>query len=514
MTKTKKTILGCSIATLCVLSLGVVSIPSEVPSVAAEEQASLTLKLNGGFQVTEYASGETSATYSEADVVYSVNRGEFVFTHENVRAMFGNKPVYSKATQTNTTGFETTAEGYYHAPTNSDGGTRFTDLLFGVFEDVDNDGILDENETLYRSGDSITVTDDMTLTCYYDAQNVYQSNNEKDRNTNVELTKAWKDFSNAREYYTARDLQPFYHTLVSIGNFGFSLDTYTGTIRGVELPTTVTKIGAKAFALTTRLEYVKGTENVRMYDSEAFWAAGCDVSANFRLEVAGPDNDVASFAFAFMKPNVEARILYTASSYYRRIGDNWRDNRLQFTKENAERVSFEDPCVYAYVLYGKTEEMYIEESKYAGSSLQAKYTTVGDSVTCTRVNTPVREMYKVSFDLNGGNVNGATALKNTYMDARAVSVTRAGAEANLTVSNDVGNLIRSYNPAEQTLSLLKAEKPATPTREGYMFGGWKDQNGHIWTEEDWNNGGYAYEYGTDGAQLTAVWKKHVCVIYQ
>ena len=137
--------------------------------------------------------------------------------------------------------------------------------------------------------------------------------------------------------------------------------------------------------------------------------------------------------------------------------------------------------------YGETADWYPE-------------TIDSTSFSTTNVNAPMREFYEIRFDLNGGTINGQSTVDCTYMDARAVSVLRNGVENNLTTEKT------ATNPAAQTLSLLPAEKPAIDPvgPNGEKFLGWKDQNGKLWTAEDWANGGVG-GYETAVVTLTAVY---------
>lgn len=507
----------------------------------ADEQAkaTVTIKLNGGFRITDTT--VAAPVYSDEDVTYTANAGEFVFTHENVRTMFGNSPVYKKAEKIDgeykieypfNVGQEECTfifdeEGRFN-PREKRG--TLTPILFGVYEDTNSNGVLDTDEKLYQSGDAIQLTDGMVLTCYYNDDFYYKVNTRYvDEIKYVALQKAWKnpDNSDRREKYTARDLQPFWQELYEIGSQAFSTGGWTDTIKSVELPDTVHSLSNHAFNMTFKMESLKGIENVREITDWAMPNFGKDYNGMIRLNWYL--NTVCRCAFALAGENapMDLRLVFIGTDNqdkYKILSAYGYGNEPKYLLHDDNGVGgaldFEDPSAYVYVPYGETEEWYPLDADYEKTSFSPSYVMGQGTITSlNRVNIPVREMYEVTFDLNGGNIAGETQISSTYMDARAVSVKRtfggvADQEANLTSFTQDNVQIRSTNPAEQTPSYLPAEKPEDPVLDGYAFAGWQDQNGYIWTNEEWAAGGHIGVYENGKIQLTAVYKKGVSVTYK
>lgn len=506
-----------------------------VDTVAEENKKNITIKLNGGFQVTD--TDVDNPTYSETDVTANVQvdeNGKFVFTHENVRAMFNNQPVYYKSTAacdipfgyqkiTNTIAYDATT-GYYN-PTSAEGTLPW--MLFGVFEDKDGDGVLDSDETLYRSGDTIDLTNVETLTCYYNT-NVYYCTLQTvkdDQNTKVALQKAWRyentsdmkildgENGNPVTVITAQDLQPFYHELSELYIYSF-WTSQSGGQRGIEeleIPNTVTCINGNALRQLTSLKVLKGLENVDNLGVRALYTIGNNTNETVRMTFENLKTAYSSTFVIGNGKNVSYRYIF-AGNTSNTLFNSALSLKLFYDGGDGSRKSLTNPVAYAYVPYGETETWYPSAENVQNSCF---YTVYDATNTVTQHNIPVREAYKVSFNLSGGTIEGETSVASTYMDAGARSVKYSEREYNLTWTDATTGLqMTTNNPAAQDLSLLPAENPGLPVRENYSFAGWKDQFGNVWSAEDLANGGRAGAYETKEIVLTAQWAAKISVTYK
>ena len=512
----------------CVTTGLVVSAKADVGT--ETETATITIGLNGGFRVD--ASG-TSAAYSEEDVVYETLTGGLTLTHEKVREIFENQPAFQKAVGGIDYNVacpggaevgsypETDANGYYNYTSVTNG--IFSPVLFGLFEDKDEDGEVDEGERLYLSGDTIDVRGDVKLACYYNESLIYGYVNS----TQTTLWKGWTAEgaeANACKYdpvtqpngwrteYTARDLQPLYFELSKIGAQAFSLDGGWGVaaVERIEFPETVKELDAFGMKQLGMLEEINLNNIEYIYDY-GFQQCGNAVQGEKRYvfeKIRGisqqalynTTNGNSTYRYIFAGTGLADTDVNKLLSYHNANGTQLTLIFGNFGNEQDKSAELKNPTSYVYVPYGKTELYYADETAYASG--QTNFSVAKEGETIIRANMPVREMYTVSFDVNGGEIEGRNEIENTYMDARAVSVIRGGAEANLGDGTE-----RTNNPAGQTLTLLKAERPEAPERAGFAFRGWQDQYGNMWTEADWEAGGKAgVDYGAEGAKLTAVWE--------
>lgn len=469
------------------------------------------IDLNGGFQILDTA----NSVYSDENLTVSVKLeedGTFTFTHDAVRELFGYNPVYKKATEapifdysytkiTCTIAYDGT--GFYN-PTSKEG--TLPDLLFGLFVDMDGDGVLDDGETLYQSGDTIDMKGVTKLTCYYNDDiwfSTLQANTTGDQNLQVALQKVSRYASsktsngyfmdkegNTITVVTARDLQPFYHEVAEIAQYACVTFNQNTTITDFEIPETVTALHTNSMYGLKKAQ-IKGLENIKEVYNQALGQVGASLSATTATRLVMAPTKIYDGAFRYAN-NVRLILTGTEAANKSTVLSGYffhQNNGTETTK------SLTAPKGYIYVPYGETAQWYPET--ITNTSFEA---IVADDGTVTRVNAAMREMYTVQFNLNGGTVNGATNIPHTYMDARAVSVLRNGVENNLTTAKT------ATNPAEQTLSLLPAEKPAVDPvgPNGEKFLGWKDQNGKLWTADDWTNGGVG-GYETAIVTLTAVY---------
>ena len=523
-----------------------------------ESNVTLTIKMNGGFRYV-YKTWENKE-YDENDITYSCEVGSLTFTHELVQNIFKGEntcvEVYEKAEAslrgtTTASGIVIDENGYYISKNN---GEYPAGVLFGLFEDTDGSGTYTPgSDVLYRSGDTIKINNDTTLYCYYENNHTYSfyGTNVQERTTKAVLKKALKGATpDEGKCYTAEELQPFFVELYEIGEQAFQYETYNNAIYGVELPNTVTKVGNSAFRNMAKCAYITGLDNVRYIGAEAF--AGVGTSPNSSTGgsatlVLGPNLiNVAHGAFNVSKNN--GRIIFTGMdsagiaahvadfnanygtslSVSTPLGFN-TNNWIMFKSNDKYDADdkYANPYLYVYVPYGQTSAWYpmynggtwtVNGQSVSGNTSNNESNSMLVSGDGSNVNVPMREMQTIQFDLNGGNIGGAFTIADTYMDAGAVSITKDGTEKNLTsyqtdTLTGVKTQLTSTNPAEQTLSLLKAVKPENPVKDGYAFAGWRDQNGYVWTDADWQTGG-KLGYTEAKVQLTAVWAKERKVTYQ
>lgn len=506
--------------------------------VSAEEpvsgKATVTVKLNGGFRIV--TSGD-NPSFSTEDYVKQVDGGTVELTHEYLKNnLFGRElifPLYNgenrpESGTNEVNGVVYDSEGKFYFQVRREINPFESAYLFGVFEDTNNNGVKDEGEKEYRSGDEIEMKDGLVLTCFYEDNNQYDlwTDNDGMCQMAVSLAKAWKkDESNkpaagTATYYTARQVQPFQMKVNTINPFAYGTGIYYGDTRGIEIPDTVNVLANYAFAFLTQLEYVYGTENVELIAHGAFGSSGCD-NGTERTYVVGSIYDLFSSAGTFEycgagKFNVVVRGKKSSGSPF-----NVTSNVKVFQGKNA---TIEEPKAHVFVPYGMTKDFYPmtteagNEYTVAGQSVSGNVASLGGypmqqiATDGSAISVPLREMQEITFDLNGGRINGKKTIRATYMDAGAKSVTRNGKELNVSETGDSKNGI-SLNPTAVNYSYLKAQKPAEPVLEDAVFAGWKDENGYIWTEEDWNNGGRA-GYTVKTIKLTAVYKESATVTYK
>ncbi|MDR0425761.1 MAG: InlB B-repeat-containing protein [Clostridiales bacterium] len=494
----------------------------------------LTIQLNGGSRKLGVG------TFSEADVTVSVPAGALTFTHEKVWELFGNiAPYKNKADGT-------------HVAMENNGDDLETEILRGLFiDEADPDagynGVYDDGEELYLSGDTVDIAGDVTLSCYYDDFGFIYSAfwGVDDWKTEVSLSKAWKGDSptDVKRYFTARELQPFYHKLTRLDGNSFSPDGSNAYVGGIELPDTVRIIEGNVVKQQEQIDYIKGLENVAVFRGDCFfesfketykpwnpdWDNPIRVVFGEKLEVLG--------AGTFVLKGAPIQAIFTGWDHDK-LGDL---TPLAAGKKNDEGVapyhnkpvftvgygehrdeydsifSKNEPPVRIFVPHGETEDWYPAD-EYIGpwtlktmAKLKNAEGVWGDVVD---YNIPMREMFTVSFDLNGGAAaDGKGAIANEYQDAGARSVIRGDeeVEVNLTLRDEADDtLINSKNEQEQNLDYLSVRKPENPVRDGYSFVGWEESGDqpYVWTDADWGKDGRALEKNTT---LTAKWAKSVTI---
>ena len=566
MTKKQLNLLlgGVCCACLCV-GLGSITATAEETDTATEH--TITVDLNGGFT-------RKGTTYSTDNITYQTTTGTFKLSHENVKVLLGNvdqiTAIATDYKEKTVNGIAVDTNGYYSDSTAN--AIYPSALLFGLFEDSNSDGILNDNEVLYRSGDSIEINRDTTLSCYYETNRTYSTGTAStgdaylyrawamdgkltDEVTVKNTTKARSEFFDGYglqetdfaavganvnvptvdTYYTAQDLQPLYNKVTAIGQWAFSCgsgkNNISDTIKGVEIPDTVETIHANAFRWCGKLELIKGLENIKTFERYAFTNFVTDYQQVF---VFGEDvSKILSEAFS--NTNNVSRFIFTgydsslvASPLSLDLYSNAASPSSIFNPRSMQdgTFSYADPNLYIYVPYGETAKYYVmgRTSEEIANDTEVAYTVDGVSANYTvgsgtnygvlrsndmlmnkngKVsNLPIREMQKVVFKLDD------QILSTQFMDAGAVSVKRNNTEINVLddVSQANAESQMVYNPSAQTLSLLSVTAPSLPEKDGYVFAGWKDQFGYVWTDTDFANGGKAgYEVAT--VELTPLWKE-------
>jgi uncharacterized repeat protein (TIGR02543 family) len=508
----------------------------------------VTIKLNGGSQYTAGISDEPG-TFSDADIVAEVGAGALIFTHTVARELFGDKPVYQKmAIEPVEPEGEVTHEDFM-PPTGDN--AELTPLLDGLFIDADEDGILDANETFYRNGDTLNVATDMVLTCHYGNGMTYKMVGWMDKKYQVKLSKAWNGApaSGVTYYYTAQDIQPFLHEVFIIGGHSFD-EGWPGAraLKGIEIPETVGQIEEYAFKQED-LEYVKGLDNVSVFYGNAF-------ADSFKFSYGPWDSDVKDLKFV-LGPKLEVlgggmfafpggpntRVILTGwdtekrstSPLYGNHGKSVFSPLYEWGLHNDTGVTYpaskERPAIYVFVPYGTTADWYpdpdldnttITDDKNKTNQFTMMTMIKGADTGGADVpdyNVPMREMYTVKYDLDGGlSADGKASIADDYQDAGAVSVKNLlGDEKNLTSRDEANDNARltSKNDPEQDLTLLSLTKPADPVRNGYVFIGWQQtvdsETVYMWQDSDWGKQGRAL---TADTALTAVWKDAVTVTFE
>lgn len=445
----------------------------------------ITLKLNGGERlVADVRNG--------ADVTYTFGGDSLKLTHDNVRAMFSNAAPYLYGEDGTYLSDQTDAKGKY---------IYSTPLLYGLFADANGNGILDDGERLYCSGDTLKVTDDITLTCYYRDDMIYSLPVWGEEDIWVTLVKAWKpgnepvDKNPVKRSYKAREIQLLYHQVSFIGDLAFSTGGWCDEIESVEIPDTALMIGYQAFFGAYGCTSVTGLDSVYGIDAEAF------KNSNVEEIVLSNLNYFSHYAFC-LNANTS-----------RIIVEGWENGREELVKwcasgrENnptpwfgVTNPSLTSPNAYLYVPAGKTESWYLTENAQLKLTNGEQWTgTVSEKTYETSFNIPMREMYTVTFDLNGAD----GYIANQHQDAGAVSVKENGKELNLTsYDDDSGDQLTCTNEAERDLRLLNVRKPADPVLEGKMFLGWQDSEGNLWTDADFGENGKVL---SKDEKLTAQW---------
>ena len=462
----------------------------------------VTIKLNDGKRVRDLGEAEPDIKEdADGEIQYTANGDKLVLDYDTVCAMFENyAPV------------KPDAEDRFLTDDNDDKGSLIfveNALLFGLFVDIDGDGEpLSKGEKVYYSGDVIdlsTLGADKTLTCYYtDNGYVYsQAAWGMDKNAYVNFTKAWKSDNapvdkGSKRQYTAKEMQPLFYKVGSICDKAFSIGSWCDVVEKVEIPSTVEVIGYQAFGKAYGLTEITGMDNVYGVDAEAFNMTHVEKYVFSNLNYFSH--------YAFVMDGSMTKIVIESWQHGTSDPRFFADNGNPWL--GIKGASITSPNAYIYVPAGKTEEWYKSNER---NDFRLFDTTSGEVEVG---NIPMREFYKVSFDLNGASGK----IANQHVDAGAVSVKDDNeAELNITSYDDNnGEQLTSTNEAEKNLGLLYAEMPEDPEREGYIFTGWKvkGSDDDYWTAEDFGENGVKSLALTADVVLEAQWAEAVSVTFK
>ena len=540
MKKRGKLISACLALSVLFAAGGALSLSAPVK--AADGALSVTIKMNGGFRITSRdvadRNGKTddnrsTAEYSEGDLLVTEWNGaaltkgtELEFTYDNIQQLFpyGAFEKYTGAVGADgkaSDDFMRKGEGQYNSVNNfyiTDEGyycpqlTKFeqfpTALMFGLFEDKNDNGIIDDGEKVYYQGDSLTVESSVTLKCFYDPlfdkdqrfSTHYWESGEKYRDKLVWLTVGTSDTTKT-DAYKATDMQPFCYELYGVRSCAFR----RLNISAIEFPSTVQVVEPLISNALRKVDKVTGLDNVTSLDT----SGNSSVFSRVMADLSTTGDKYTTIVLGEKVGLFKEKSLVT-----------WGKTRWIFTGFDAEKLSKDSggktttplgmsvqgaltqelsggnasDFNYFYVPYGATEEWYPtpeNTSGYTQTYTGLHYGTSADNI-------PMREVYRIKFDLNGGKVNGKNKLADEFIDAGSQEVI---------IGEKVVNAASASN-----LSLLKASKPADAVKQNSVFVGWEDQFGHIWTDEEWKKGG-KNDYDCATITLKAVFKTPVTVSF-
>lgn len=487
-------------------------------------EGNVTINLGEGFRISQ------SGAISTDGFSLKLNAGEtYTLDHATVRKLFtvgGEKQyVYGKGSATVAyhhsdikTAYVTAAEDGTYTP--EAGKTIPGGVLFGLFNDENGNGVLDDSETLYRTGDSFVAQDGMNLVCWYNTNMYFAPVSASELHTKYELIDGAKSIPEVNTNLSTQDLQPLYAQTVSIGTAAFR---ETRKFLSVELPETVQEIKGNAFRDANTVDF-SGFENVailrqwaamRIYKNEAGYTQNVVLSKNLiGMEREALKFDRGDTTFNIVFTNDAAALGYDGETKTYLVFDGYGQTSPLWNQKQ-----------YVYVPYGQTKNYYPTidtfKASFNSQTIKSGNNNIGTDEKFMTDSSgdylKLREYHAISFDLGGGNVNGKPAIADTYMDARAVSVqtkNQAGTvqEVNLRNAGEVlksgvtvNEAYRLANTAGQNLSMLKAEKPADPVKKGYTFVGWQDQFGNVWMESEWAQGGKTDVEYNGKVELRALW---------
>ena len=446
---------------------------------AKADGETVTISLNGGFIIN-------GSDYKTDDIILTPTEKSIVLTRENVKTLLGGAEyVYRKA-----------SAGVYDGVTVNEDGTwsPVSDkelpegMLFGLFYDENDNGIADENETVYRRGDKMPLVKGRTIKCYYEKKYVYAKVHMKNEVVLKRATEDLTDNLNAfQAVYTAKELQPLLANLTVIGmnaftragsydaaNNWFNGKNFNNVTTAVEFPETVTQIRDEAFLMCGNLSNITGLKNVELVGARAFILCGQNTNQSETMFLEFGDNVKAlgnmkavddsiggannrGSVFAVNRGNV--RIIFN--------GKGTESSPLQTPEANV--AQFQASSVdnfFVYVPKGTSDAWYPTDNYAGRMTAETANKVVG-----------MREMVRINYDLNGGSVSGSDTVKMQYLDYGAAEVIRDGVDVN----------IHDYNPKAQDITKLNTVKFVTPTKRGAAFSHWETPSGEVWSEDDFKN---------------------------
>ena len=464
------------------------------PAQAAGEQ-SITVDFNGGF-------GFNGRAYVTDSLTYNFSGDSVVLTKDNAKAMLGGyEYVYEKGTAGTYDGVTVNADGTWSPVSDKE---LPTGMLYGFFYDENDNGVADENETIYRRGDEMPLKNGATLKCYYEQKYVFTKVHMKNEVMLKRATEDLTDNLNAfQTVYTESDFTPVCTDMTIVGPNAFafanSYDAAKNVFVGknfnrittsVELPETVTQIRDEAFIMCSSLADISGLKNVYLVGARTFNLCGQNtdqsktmvVEFGNKLKALGNMKAVENIGGA----NNRGTVFVFNRNNVRIIFNEPATETSPLQTPTADLAQFQAPSVdnfFVYVPKGTSDAWYPTDEYAKRMTAAVANKVVG-----------MREMVRINYDLNGGTVNGKTTVGTQYLDYGAAEVTRDGAEVN----------ILDYNPKAQDLSKLNTVKYLTPVNGDTTFKGWKDQNGKVWTESMLTS---TEELATitEDLTLTAVW---------
>ena len=463
-----------AVVSVCAAFLGGLTLKN-----AKADGETVTVSLNGGFIIN-------GSDYETDDIILTPTDKSIVLTRENVKTLFGGAEyVYRKASAGTFDGVTVNEDGTWSPVSDKE---LPEGMLFGLFYDENDNGIADENETVYRRGDKMPLVKGKTIKCYYEKKYVYAKVHMKNE---VVLKRATEDLTgnlNAfQTIYTARDFQPLTANLTAIGmnaftragsydaaSNWFNSKNFNNVTTSVEFPETVTQIRDEAFLMCGNLSNITGLKNVELVGARAFILCGQNTNQSETMFLEFGDNVKALGNMKAVDDSIGG-----ANNRGTVFAVNRSNVRIIFNGKGTESSPLQTPAAdvsqfqtkgvedfFVYVPKGTTDAWYPTDNYAERMTAAVANKVIG-----------MREMIRINYDLNGGMVSGSDTVKTQYLDYGAAEVIRDGAEVN----------ILDYNPKAQDIAKLNTVKYVTPSKRGSAFSHWETASGEAWSEDDFKN---------------------------